>query len=322
MWPLLVSLAVASTPVSPKIINGANATGEEFPAAGAVLVEYSGGVALQCSSSLIAPDVVILAAHCVDPTVVGVETFDAVGWSREPDLTAFQQGTAWPDDVVMGSDWTVPSDWDIAALQMGLALNHDVGLLFLEEPILDVPLAWLPTEAEAAQIAEGSPVSIVGWGMDDAEDQASYGVEHFGDSTIDALSDYEFQVGAATDAVRKCHGDSGGPTFMKVESDASVPTRMIGVTSHTWDETDCLETGGVDTRVDYYLDWIDEQMSARCDDGTRAWCDLPGVLPPPVPHSDAELLEDLALVGCATAGSRAGLGLVLGAALLVAARRR
>lgn len=320
MW-LALSFAFAED-VSPKIINGADASVDDWPQSGALLVEAGGGVALQCSSSLIAPDVVILAAHCVDPAVVGVKAFDAMGWSREPDLTAFQQASDWPEDVVMGTDWVFHDQWDIAALQTGLALNYDIGLLFLDTPQTDLPLAWLPTAEEAGQIAEGATVSIVGWGMDDAADSTSYGIKHFGDSTIDALADYEFQVGAATDAVRKCHGDSGGPTFLTVDTEASIKVRMVGVTSHTWDETDCAETGGVDTRVDYYLDWIDETMRSRCEDGSRTWCDVPGILPPPIPMEEAELLEDIRLVGCTAVGRGPSPVLLLAGLLVPFARRR
>ena len=35
----------------------------------------------------------------------------------------------------------------------------------------------------------------------------------------------------------------------------------------------------MDTRVDFYLEWIDSEMRAACDAGTRVWCDEPGILP-------------------------------------------
>ena len=56
--------------------------------------------------------------------------------------------------------------------------------------------------------------------------------------------------------------------------------RLIGVTSHAYDWTDCTETGGVDTRIDYYLDWIDDEMRARCESGERVWCEEEGILGP------------------------------------------
>lgn len=324
---MLAFLSVALAGAAPKIINGEAGEVEDWPEAGAILVEsadyYTGaaGIYVQCSSSLIAPDVVITAAHCVDPSLWGVEEFDNVGWSREPDLSSWTEGAeGWPEDAVLGVDWVFHDDWDLAALQTGLALNYDIGLLFLDTA-QDSPLAWLATAEEAAQIEEGKTVTIAGWGMTDAADTTSYGLKNWGDSTIDALADYEFQVGAATEAVRKCHGDSGGPSFMAVESDSSAATRMIGITSHTWDETDCAETGGVDTRADYYLDWIDATMAAACEDGTRVWCETPGILAPPVPRTNAELLDDIRLVGCTSVPGAGRLGVVVAALALVLRRR-
>lgn len=321
MWVLLLLPLARADEVSTKIINGEVGTLDDFPQAGALLAETGGAINLQCSSSLIAPDVVITAAHCVDPSVVGATSFDNVGWSRESDLTAFQSASEWPEDATLGTEWVFHDEWDLASLGTGLALNYDIGLLFLETALTDIPLAYLPTADEATQIQEGATVSIVGWGMDNAADSASYGIKHYGDSTIDALADYEFQVGAATEAVRKCHGDSGGPSFLDVDTPSSVKARMIGITSHTWDETDCAETGGVDTRADYYLDWVDEEMRARCEDGSRVWCGFPGILPPPVHMTDAELLADLKLVGCSSSALRWSGGWLAGL-LLLATRRR
>ena len=102
------------------------------------------------------------------------------------------------------------------------------------------------------------------------------------------------KIGETAEDVRKCHGDSGGPSFLRVTTDSTEATRVIGVTSHAYDMTDCKQTGGVDTRVDYYLDWIQQEMEDRCADGTRVWCEetgIPAIPPPP---------EELRACGCAT----------------------
>ena len=72
---------------------------------------------------------------------------------------------------------------------------------------------------------------------------------------------------------------------------------VVGVTSHSYDASDCFETGGVDTRVDYYLDWIDQEMTRRCDDGTRVWCDTPGIIEPPLPEEDLDTGDTAAPAG-------------------------
>lgn len=102
-----------------------------------------------------------------------------------------------------------------------------------------------------------------------------------GTSFIAEKTAAEFKVGEVVTDVRKCHGDSGGPSFMEVETDSSEKWRIVGVTSHAYDQTDCRSTGGVDTRITAYLDWIDDEMRSRCEDGSRSWCVTPGIPTPP-----------------------------------------
>lgn len=321
MWSLFnIAAALAAAP----IINGEDASTDDYPSSGAMIAEISGypGPLFMCSSTLIAPDTVLLAAHCVDEESVG-GSISGLGWSRSSDLAAWGAGTAsgWPDDNVAAVDWVKHEQFSLAALQVGLALNYDIGLMFLEEAVTDVEPAYLPTTEEAAQIVQGAEVVVVGWGYQDASLTGEVGVKQMGVSDISELADYEFHVGAETAAVRKCHGDSGGPSYMELETDSQVKTRVIGVTSHAYDMSDCQETGGVDTRVDYYLAWIDEEMRAACEDGTRVWCDSPGILPPPGPPRTIDDLEGaLKLVGCSAAPGAGAWGALAG--LLAVVLRR
>jgi secreted trypsin-like serine protease len=165
-------------------------------------------------------------------------------------------------------------------------------------------------------------VAIVGWGQTSQGGPA--GVKHWGESVVGAVSDYEFQVGPAQDDVRQCHGDSGGPTFLAVETGSSNKERVVGVTSHSWDATDCASVGGVETRVDYYLDWIEDQMSDACADGTRTWCDEPGILPPPTGArtTSANIGDGIRVAPiCGTVVPGSGAVVVALSMLLVGARR-
>ena len=95
------------------IINGGAATRDEHPQTGALLfagTSWSGSAsspvqAFVCSSTLIAPDVVLTAAHCIDPVSIVAGRGELVDttfvWSREPDLTAYDGSRVnlpWPDD--------------------------------------------------------------------------------------------------------------------------------------------------------------------------------------------------------------------------------
>lgn len=302
---------IAQDPGPHPIINGTSATEADYPMTGGMLMDAHldlgsyGEYDLRmfvCSSTLIAPDVVLLASHCLDEVsfTQGLRgaslEINEIRWTRQADLSALDGSSRrtpdWPEDSVVAADWTEHPDFDLLSMSLPLAENNDVALLFLSEPVLDVPFAYLPTEAESDQIEEGALVNVVGWGQTVATDameqppEGTYAYKQMGESVIGALNDYEFQVGPEEDDVRKCHGDSGGPTFMDIDTDSSEKMRIIGVTSHSYDRTDCDSKGGVDTRLMHYRDWIDAELTQRCEDGSRAWCDELGLPTPPIPEPD------------------------------------
>jgi hypothetical protein len=355
MFPfLLLALSWSAVPAASAetqpIINGDPAETGDYPSAGAVLIGarvsgYGNMRMLLCSSDLIAPDAVLLAAHCVDDEMLrqSLGNFSELEfwWSRQADLSEFDGYSFpdWPEGAVKAAQWYANDDFDIMTLGMGLAHNYDVGLLFLDTPVLAVPYAYLPTAEEGAQLAVDVPVEAVGWGQttdDRVPPAGTYGTKMMGASYIAELSDWEFQVGANVKDVRKCHGDSGGPSFMTVTTDSPETLRQVGITSHAYDMSDCERTGGVDTRVDAYLDWIDATLRAHCADGTRTWCEVEGIIPPPEPepvdtgdgpsdhpNQDDATGDGTGACGCSSSGSGlAGLLPLLLAIPLSRTRRR
>lgn len=308
------------------IINGDVADQDDYPMAGALILTGSGFKAVVCSSTLIAPDVVLLAAHCVDPRALAAYGYTGGSqyWSTEPDLAIYDGSgdPALPDDAVLVRVSVFHEQFDLNRMEKRTALNYDIALAFLDEALEGQPLGVLPTDEEAEALTTGAEVAIVGWGQTSQGGPA--GVKHWGESVVGAVSDYEFQVGPAQDDVRQCHGDSGGPTFLAVETGSSNKERVVGVTSHSWDATDCASVGGVETRVDYYLDWIEDQMSDACADGTRTWCDEPGILPPPTGArtTSANIGDGIRVAPiCGTVVPGSGAVVVALSMLLVGARR-
>ncbi len=332
-----------------QIINGEEGTRDEWPMAGGLLlsgtIAVGGGfdtTGMLCSSTLIAPDVVLIAAHCLDTAALELQTGglefenEEFYWTRKKDLTAYQFGANenLPNDAVRAVDVVLHEDFNLLGMQLGLAENSDIALMFLEEPVLDVPLGYLPQpDTEETQMEVDEEVVVVGWGQrtqsapQEQPAPGSYGVKYMGTSHIADKAPFEFKVGEVPTDVRKCHGDSGGPSFKAVDTDSSDIYRVVGVTSHSWDFTDCVETGGVDTRVSFYLDWIDEKMRDGCADGTRSWCEIEGIIPPPLDDGTVawEIPEDVEEKGgCACSASPTapwGLG-ALGLAALALVRRR
>jgi hypothetical protein len=161
----------------------------------------------------------------------------------------------------------------------------DISLYFLSAAVTDVEPEIVIAPDEVAQLVEGAPVEIAGWGQQVATsspfeqpEPGTVGIKICGATTVNELGDKEMQVGGDASTTRKCHGDSGGPTYLDVDTDHARTRRVVGITSHAYDAEDCNK-GGVDTRVDAWLSWMDTEMTKRCTDGTRVWCDVPGVIP-------------------------------------------
>ena len=298
----LTSPALAGTSQLP-IINGEQIDDDVFPSAGALIVVASmigtDIVMPMCTATLIAPDVVMTAGHCVDeyPLTYGLFPLDSHSFcvSFESDLAwmTAQGNTDLPDDAACSSGFVAHQDFDIQGMDGsvdGMAEYDDIALVFLEEPVTDRAHAWLPTEEEAEAIVEQLVVDIVGYGQRDAAPMDPFGappepLRFWGESFVNEVADYELQIGGDASTTRKCHGDSGGPSYAQIGFGPETE-RVIGVTSHAYSAAEDCNIGGVDTRVDHYLDWIDEEMRNACDAGLRTECDEPGILEPPAGEGD------------------------------------
>ena len=265
---------------------------------GAVLMEsdQAGAPQLWCSSTLLTPDVVVLAAHCVDPEIIlGLypeTTTLRFYWTREDDVSSYDGTGRLPSDAIEAIGAVYHASYSVAGFDEGIANNHDIALLFLAE-VADEGHAYPVALDESEQLVEEAEVVVVGWGQQSTAPDST-GEKMMGVSTVGALGETEFLVGPLAADVRQCHGDSGGPVFLDVLADTTTPLRLVGVTSHAYDETACEEVGAVNTRIDAHLDWLDDQLRARCADGFRVWCEEPGLIfaPPAEDEEDNAVIDD------------------------------
>ena len=164
------------------ITHGSDDAGD--PAVVAIL-DPSGGTA--CSGTVIAPYIVLTAAHCTVPAIV--------------------QGGS----VVLGASVTKP----VATIRIADAvadpmfdpgtLANDIGLLVLASAAAATPV---PLGASAPTLS--SQVQLVGWGLT-AADAGDLGQKRQGTSIVSAVDATTFDV--ASSPSQPCDGDSGGPAL-------------------------------------------------------------------------------------------------------------
>lgn len=275
---------------SAPIIGGVPSSDSDFPATGVLLARLTNSDFGQmvCTGTLIAPDVVLTAAHCTIDFFGGALPLEYF-FSFTLDVSTFgQNSTALPPRTTKVRKLLPHPDFDINELggmggqpPRGLGDYEDIGLLFLEARVDDVVPSVVTELDDDPRITQGSEVLIAGYGARENGGMEA-GIKYHATSIINELGASEMQIGDLPPVPQKCHGDSGGPTFLDIDDGLAPRQRIVGVTSRAYDEADCGK-GGVDTRIHGNHTWLNDMMVAHCNDGTRVACENGGILPTPAP---------------------------------------
>lgn len=281
---ILVLSALAQEP--PPIAGGTPAS--EYPQA--VLLRLGNedwSLVGTCTGTLIAPEWVLTAGHCLR------ERYD---WL---DRVSAWTGSEWPGDgeELEADDWFAHPSFQFSA--DGREIANDLGLVHLAGPSTLAPI----TLNRDAMGVSGETLRWVGWGSSSESLDDAGTVRRSGDMTIVDF-DGEFILSFDEGGVSACPGDSGGPA-LRISGATPV---LMGVTSFGFDHEGAWCDGSGDvtgsSRVDPFIDWIEENTGP-----------LPGQEPV---DDEPDYVPDRC--ACGSPGPPVGLAAVIG--LILVRRRR
>jgi hypothetical protein len=207
------------------------------------------GASRNCTSTLVHPQIITTAGHCV--------------------------ADGGPTEITFGESWNPPGVVRTVAVKecfdgatSGIA--GDFGFCVLAEPVTDVPIVPVLYGCEADILQPGQPAVLAGYGRRGGF-SFSAGIKYAVDVLIDKVDGNDIYLGDSRHG--GCNGDSGGPAFVQV-SDGT--WRVFGATSRG---SIFCNSQTIYTFITPFVPWI-EQISGiditPCHDADGSWNPGPG----------------------------------------------
>ncbi len=258
----LLALLTVTTFANEKVIGGVGVEdgieGGLYPWQAKYTIKTSGGT-FSCGGSLIAPQWVLTAAHCL----IREKSGHAKPADLAVDLASLNRAQlTYPyrvKQIITYPQYNVQT------------FRHDIALLQLTKPAINIDSISLPDKDTLWDKQINHRLKVSGWGKTD--NLAEYGANrlHVTDLAVvdpkhcqqhyQNFADNQLCVGELAGGKDSCDGDSGGPLFRGIYGNAV----QYGVISYG--KKQCAKTGepAVYTRVADYLDWIQSQIGSDAD---------------------------------------------------------
>lgn len=245
---LAASLAQPTAPVEPQHIYG----GDEVDSCGWPSVVYLSSGSGACTGTLIHPQVVLTAAHCVADGV--------------PSTVRFGENAQTAQQLVGTQTCRQGPGW-IGATNQG----QDYAYCLLEAPVTSVPIIPVVSGCEASAVYPGARIAHVGFGRDE---NGESGRKKMLELTITNVTPQgELLSGTPNQII--CNGDSGGPTFVYLDPAQGGDGSWRVAAIHSWAqgadpvEPNCTGTAG-SVLATQAIAWIEQDSGidiTPCADG-------------------------------------------------------
>jgi secreted trypsin-like serine protease len=259
----LPAAAAAEPTAQASIVGGRASSVAEFPSL-AYIEAREGKHGFACTGTVVAPRVVLTAAHCVENLEHGGLT-QARQYALATGVTSPEEAQA--EDIFRVAEAHVFPGFDPGTL------HGDAGILILDRPTT-APVLALAGPGDAALYAGGAPVQLVGWGLTRANaEQGPTGLRATSmvvqapsfckAKTHGYYSPFSPTAQMCTlDTPSKrsggCFGDSGGPAIGQRPDGTPVELGVIS-TGGSFCST---KRPNVLTRADYVSAWVGEWIAA------------------------------------------------------------
>ncbi len=233
------------------VVGGEPAEVGDYPSTVSLMMNQGGGVwESSCTGTLVAPTVVVTAAHCLQDwygsPISTNEVRIVYGYTDPASAPASERRTLASIHPNPDYDPYASTDSD------GLGETMDIGVMVLSEPIENaVVTPILPASEVDDVLVAGAEVHVVGYGINNINTWDS-GILYKAVTPYIRHIPTEMLAGSPGNP-DSCNGDSGGPAYVMVGGSLY----LVGITSRAWKKSQAMcGDGGIYTIASAYLPWL------------------------------------------------------------------